>query len=618
MSHLRFPSIVLVSTLLALPAGRAVLAQSVPARVLPDSATAGLAFEREAPPLRLAESLGLEPLASLAEASEGAADGLAAIGAWNSSGGRPLRTGLVRPLAGAREVGFSAAMLVEPAGFVAGGAYLRSGAEHTVWGGEVEVRGAHRLRLRLDGVHLPAGARLWVYGENGAAAGPFGTDLMDAEGGLWTPSVAGSRARLEVELPDSQLGGRGRFGFTLERVLEIFRLGRDGIPVTNPAALPATKGVDFSCLEDATCFTSSTFSAIADVRPGIGQLSIISGPFSFVCSGGLLNDTVAGSDIPYLLTANHCLSTASEAASLEVLWDFKTTSCEGSTPDPDDLPMSNGSTLLATGTVSDFTLVRLSSIPGGRTLLGWNANASAVPNNTVVHRISHPAPTDFVFPQAYTRNTLGAVRFFCGTDEDGRDLDDPSDFLHSRATIGGSFGGSSGSPLMLANGQVVGQLLGACGQSPEDGCDDDSNDTLDGAFSRTFPFVSSFLAPPAGGGDPAPPSGTWLTTTAIPGFRFQVRIGGTAGILGAKQSDCVPETFCASGAIAGRSEIFIRIVGPKPNGFLWPTLVKFTTSEVEFWIEQTATGLRQYYQLEGAAPGVDELPGLFDREGFVP
>lgn len=608
----RHRSILLSTTTAAVLWAAAAHAQSVPMRVLPEAAPEGFALETTHPPLRLAESLGLEPLASLSSAREGAVDGLEAIRTWNLAGRRPLRTGFVRPLPESRQVQFSAALLLEPAGLTAGGAFLRSGAEHTVWGAQVEVRDAHRLRLRLDDVRLPAGSRLWVYGESGDAAGPFGTELLDAEGGLWTPSVVGPRVRIEVELADAELGGRTRWGFRMERVLEIFRLGPDGTPAT----LPVTAGVDDSCLEDATCFGTNTFPGIADARAAIGQMTIISGPFSGVCTGALLNDTVAGSDIPYFLTANHCLSTNSEAASLEVIWNFKTSSCEGSIPNPNSLPMSNGSTLLATGVVSDYTLLRLQSIPGGRTLLGWNANASAVTNNTRVHRLSHPAPTDFVYPQVYTQNRIGPVRFFCGTDEDGRNLDDTSKFLHSRATTGGTFGGSSGSPLMLDSGQVVGQLLGACGQDPEDGCNDTQNDTLDGAFSRTFPFIASFLAPTPNNGDPAPPSNTWLTTSAIPGFRFQVRIGGSSGILGRRESDCIPETFCASGAIVGRSEIFIRIVGPRPNGFLWPTLVKFTTSEVEFWIEQTSTGARQYYRLAGAAPNVDELPGLFDREGF--
>ena len=99
-----------------------------------------------------------------------------------------------------------------------------------------------------------------------------------------------------------------------------------------------------------------------------------------------------------------------------------------------------------------------------------------------------------------------------------------------------------------------------------------------------------------------------------------MRITNQAGasLAGDREPTCLPETVCVSGALPGRSEVFLRIVGPKPNGYLWPTLVKLSTSTVEVWIERTTDGLLRYYELPGARPGDDELPGLFDRYGFPP
>lgn len=128
-------------------------------------------------------------------------------------------------------------------------------------------------------------------------------------------------------------------------------------------------------------------------------------------------------------------------------------------------------------------------------------------------------------------------------------------------------------------------------------------------------------AEPAGPpGEPPPPPGPWLTSAEVPGFRFKVRIaqGSGGAIAGTGEPDCIPETVCISGALPGRSEAFVRVVGPKPNGRLWPTLVKFSTSEVEIWIEQVATGAIRHYALEGVGPGTSALDGLFDREGFRP
>jgi hypothetical protein len=118
---------------------------------------------------------------------------------------------------------------------------------------------------------------------------------------------------------------------------------------------------------------------------------------------------------------------------------------------------------------------------------------------------------------------------------------------------------------------------------------------------------------------PTPPAGNWLTTDEIPGFRFKVRItAGQTVIAGGKVNDCIEDTLCVSGALPGRSEVFLRVIGPRPNGFLWPTVVKLTTSQVEVWIEQLDGGQVRYYFLPGADPDSSELPGFFDRNGFLP
>jgi hypothetical protein len=117
-----------------------------------------------------------------------------------------------------------------------------------------------------------------------------------------------------------------------------------------------------------------------------------------------------------------------------------------------------------------------------------------------------------------------------------------------------------------------------------------------------------------------PSAGPALATSELPGFRFWVRFGDPllSTWWGAKEPLCMPETLCVSGALPGRTEVLLRVVGPKPNGYLWPTLVKLSTSRVDVWIEQVATGVTKCYVLEGAEPGSSSLEGLFDRTGFLP
>jgi len=117
---------------------------------------------------------------------------------------------------------------------------------------------------------------------------------------------------------------------------------------------------------------------------------------------------------------------------------------------------------------------------------------------------------------------------------------------------------------------------------------------------------------------PVPPPGPFLRSKEIPRFEFKVRISSGDGkaVLGRKEEPCIAETLCVSGSVPGRSEVFLRMVGPKPNGYIWPTLVKFSTSSVDIWVRQTESGELKYYHLEGAKPKGDELPGIFDRLGF--
>lgn len=115
------------------------------------------------------------------------------------------------------------------------------------------------------------------------------------------------------------------------------------------------------------------------------------------------------------------------------------------------------------------------------------------------------------------------------------------------------------------------------------------------------------------------PPGPFLETPELPGFRFKVRItAGDREIAGGQAPDCIDETLCVSGALAGRSELFLRVIGPRPNGFLWLNLVRFTPSRVEVWVEQTASGQVNYYDLPPLASSATELSGLVDKLAFLP
>ncbi|MGB5817671.1 MAG: hypothetical protein WBI27_20975, partial [Thermoanaerobaculia bacterium] len=300
---------------------------------------------------------------------------------------------------------------------------------------------------------------------------------------LWTPSVAGPTIRLEILLPADELATAGSFG--IDRVLEIFPLGESGAPLTGITV----DETGAACLVDAQCVGSGTFGPIENVQHAIAMLIFVEGGSGFQCSGGLLTDTDNQSTIPYLLTANHCISKQPVASTVDAFFDYYRSSCTGSVPNLSSLPRSNGSTLLATGnetSSSDFTLLRLDSLPSNRFLLGWDASSSAVSNGKVLHRISHP--TGMV--QHYSRYRVDTSSPICAT-QGGTPLT-RSRFIYSSPEVGDTLGGSSGSVVLLGNGKVVGQLLGGCGE----GGDCDPNvDAVDGAFFKTWDKVKQYLDP---------------------------------------------------------------------------------------------------------------------------
>ncbi len=586
MSTHRVSSVLVLAVLSILPAG----AQSIGPAETPAAAVSAAV----PPPLRLAEGRSTAPLIALRSAAEGAPDQLEALAEWNRAGQLPTRVGFARPLPLARKVELTAARLENEAiAALAGGYVAPSLRGDLVWGTHVGVAGAHRLRLHLTDTALPAGTRFWVWGL-GEEPQSFGLELR-SEGGdggdLWTPSVGGESIFLEVEVPRGALlaaapGESGESGktarFTLREVSQSFRLDAQGQPLENaPAPL------DVSCVDDATCTGTGVLAIVGQYRRAVAHLQFVDSGTEFICSGGLVNDTVAATTVPYLLTANHCFDTQAAASTLEAFWDFKTATCNGASPGLGGLPKSNGSTLLATSTNSDFTFLRLNSIPGNRVLLGWDA--AAVANNTQLFRISHPLGSS----QAFSRSTLKTSGVpTCGGAPRPR-------FLYAQLTDGATFGGSSGAPVILASGQIVGQLTGGCGPDPDEGCDY-SNSEIDGAFSATFPAISSFLSPVLGVCTPN------STTLCLSGGRFQVQVswqppGGSATPAGAVA--LTPDSGYFTFSDPNNVEMVAKVVNACGlNNRYWVFAAGLTNVRVVTTVTDTRTGsVKTYTNPQGTA-----------------
>ena len=448
---------------------------------------------------RLAERAAMAPATALPPAASTVPEEIMVIREWNSSGRTPMRNGFKRTLPDTIELRGNLVSAAK-AGVRPAGRGVAAGSDHgtSIWSTVVQVEKAHRLRLHLENCVLPEGAVLWVYGAGEEPVG-FDRDLLDDKASIWTPSTRGETVWLDVEVPAG-----ANVSFTIREVIEL-------VDLTTPRTIKPEDAP--TCLVDSSCVSATTFDVLSAARRAIAQLQYVKGSSSFVCSGGLLNDT-GGTGTPYLLTANHCFSDQTSASSLESYFDFISVSCNGSFTESTAKRVV-GSTLLATSANSDFTFVRLTSIPANRALFGWDATTQ--PNGVKIHRLSHPLPASTLYPQMYSSTTLSTTVGTCSTKP-------RPNFIYSTAGDGGVYGGSSGSPAILAGGYVVGQLLGSCGPEPSAGCDA-RNSTVDGAFSSTFPSISQWL-------DPNPAQGVCTqnaTTLCLADSRFAVSATFQAG-----------------------------------------------------------------------------------------
>ena len=455
-----FVALVLVATHTALAADRA------PSEIVHGSASAEamLAAQRalrawlesERPPLPPATSIRVEltaaERASLQERARGA-------------GGVPMKIGVVRTLSpGVAFSGRERAHL-SPSGDL-------------VWTTAIVAEGASGIRLHLTSLDLPPNAEIYVFGGDDDAYGPYGGRGPNDDGDFWTPSVRGTEAVLLLRHAGRATATeRRRVAFT---IAEIGYLG-SGMPRPIEQAGTAFCG-NPPCIVDASCQSDP---AVTAAMSAVAQLEWVSGPYLYTCSGGLLADTDTATQIPYLLTAHHCLSRGKDATSLEAFFLYRTTACGGSCPSNTTFPKTLGATITATGSAGDFTLLRLRQTPpSGTVMLGLNKSPVAFTNGADLYRISHPN----FGPQTFSHHRVDTSAPTCTSWPRGQRI-------YSRDVVGATDGGSSGSPVVNAAGEVVGQLSGGCGFNVGDVCDATSNATVDGALAYYFGSVAAYLDP---------------------------------------------------------------------------------------------------------------------------
>ncbi len=324
-----------------------------------------------------------------------------------------------------------------------------------VWRLPIRADAAASIDIGFSRWRLPQGAELWFSdAKRSVVHGPFSDADNPRQGGLSLPMVPGSEAILELVIP---AGKRDRVDLELAYVSHGYR------SINSAEALKSG-----TCNVDTICPQGDLWRE--QIR-SVGRYTFSSDGGSFLCTGQLVNRSSGDRD-PLFLTANHCLSTPSEAATVVVYWKYESPTCRAvdSSVNGTPVPLStaaatqSGASLLATYAPSDMTLLRLSQAPPAAAdayWSGWDRRNIAPASAVAIH---HPAGHE---KRISFENDALAI-------SDYEPTPGGNATTHLKVfdwDLGTTEGGSSGSAIWNADRRIVGTLHGgfaACGNNDAD------------------------------------------------------------------------------------------------------------------------------------------------------
>ncbi len=413
-------------------------------------------LDREDAPVRAWMDLGTQAdswalVASCEWAAISPATLLAEDDADAGSGGSPLRAGVER----------RPEMPLTPS--TSGEWAIESDGSRT-WRLALRSDGAAAIGVNFSAIDLPIGATLSVRGANEPAWAQTYRGVGPGEAGRFNGvPVRGDAAFVEYHAPAD----------AAEPVIEIRSVAHYYRDVLAPPESGASGGGErlLECQVDVNCRTVD-----ATARDAVGRMLFQVGEGYYLCSGSLLADVDANTFAGWFLTANHCINTQEVASTLQVLWFYQTTVCDGSIGGG---ITTNGATLLANTPDADFSFLRLrDDVSGGQGMSGW----TTTPPSGTVYGIHHPGGSF----KRYSSGPVTTAAPICG----GLPL---SAFIYNDWLDGMTEGGSSGSPVFNGQWQVVGQLFGSCYFAPPD-CDNPQDyNIVYGRFAFGYPMISQWL-----------------------------------------------------------------------------------------------------------------------------
>lgn len=271
-------------------------------------------------------------------------------------------------------------------------------------------------------------------------------DLGDEGRTYWSPVIEGEESTFELELPPGV--------DTKDVKIALPHLSHLFAPIHSRLATDRASG---SCNLDVTCYT-----AWDNESKAVAKMLFSTSQGSFICTGTLLSDTDTTTAIPYFLSANHCISTQTEASTLTTFWLYRASACNSGGVYSGSTQLSGGATLLYQNANTDTSFMRLdSSPPAGVVFAGWDSGTPSL--SVAVTGIHHPSgdlqKISFGTLQSYETCVPASGGYYSCSPASSATGDHYSVVWSSGITEGGS----SGSGLFLDTHYLIGTLHG--GQS---------------------------------------------------------------------------------------------------------------------------------------------------------
>jgi len=247
-----------------------------------------------------------------------------------------------------------------------------------------------RVALQVRGLHPQVELRFAGSDDAGQVVAVVRADqaqrLADAAGLYWTPSTDGPAQIIEIYRPAGVPAAMARVA--APEISHLLANSRSDFKIAPKI------GESASCNVDAICRVGELGGNYVLAKNAVARMQFIDrddngNNASYICTGTLLNDSVAATQVPYFYTAAHCISGQTAASTLNTFWRYERTTC-GSGQSGAATQLSGGAAYLYGDTDTDALLLRLNdAAPAGAEFAGWDATAMA-PSSAVV-AIHHPS-----------------------------------------------------------------------------------------------------------------------------------------------------------------------------------------------------------------------------------